>query len=358
MTTVWNLSRLRYTVRQITGKLDQTQIPDSSSSAFPISATNPPGIDDYINDFYLYDFDEHMRTLQLEDWYYFQTQPNLNTYNLPKNYFSAQGPIYVDGYEIAWYQNPQMFFRIWPQLSFIQNAVATGNGTTGPYTFTLSSVPIQPGTVVFGTTPVASPPLESFSDSVQSDTFVNPVSTLVTYPNQGTLFASSAAVPSTTPSTLNYITGAVTLNFAVAVPNGVSINAHYYPYVASRPRDCLFFQQQFTFKPVPNDVYQIKVMAYQQPTVALASGGTASQFTNQTDSPTFNEWWQMLAYGAALKILIEQGDHEEYQRNKMYFEEAKMLAQRRALKQLSNQRIQTPYSENSGGASWPIFPFY
>lgn len=354
MTTVWNLSRLRYTVRKITGKLDQSQIPDSSSSAFPISATNPPGIDDYINDFYLYDFDEHLRTLKLEDWYYFQTEPNLNTYNLPVNYFAAQMPIYVDGYEIAWYQDPKIFFRIWPQLSFIQNAVATGNGTTGPYSFTLSSVPIQPGTVVFGTTPVASPPLESFSDSVQADTFTNPVTVLTT----PTLFKTSAAVPSIADSSLNYITGAVTLNFATVVPNGVSINAHYYPYVASRPRDCLFFQQQFTFKPVPNDTYQIKVMAYQQPTTLMANGLSGAQFINQTDLAMYNEWWQVIAYGAALKILIEEGDHEEYERNRGYFEEAKLLAQRRCLKQLSNQRIQTNYAENSGQGTWPIFPFY
>lgn len=358
MSTVWNLSRLRYAVRKITGKLDQSQIPDSSSSAFPISATNPPGIDDYINDFYLYDFDEHLRTLKLEDWYYFQTEPNLNTYSLPTNFFSAQGPIYVDGYEIAWYQNPSIFFRIWPQLSFIQNGVAFGNGTPGPYTFTLSSVPIQPGTVVFGTTPVASPPLESFSDSVQFDTFVNPVLTLTSYPLQGTLFTSSAAIPSVTPSSLNYITGAVTLNFATNVPNGVSINAHYYPYVASRPRDCLFFQNQFTFKPAPNDVYQIKVMAYQQPTTLMANGLSGLQFLNQTDMAMFNEWWQVIAYGAALKILVEEGDHEEYERNRAYFEDAKLLAQRRCLKQLSNQRIQTQYADNNGGATWPIFPFY
>src|SRR5258708_4732428 len=99
MATVWNLSRLRYTIRQITGKLDQTQIPDASNSAFPISATNPPGIDDYINDFYLNDFDEHLRTLQLEDFYYYDTVPNVGTYDLPQTFFTAQGPLYVDGYQ-------------------------------------------------------------------------------------------------------------------------------------------------------------------------------------------------------------------------------------------------------------------
>lgn len=350
MVTVWNLSRLRYTVRQITGRLDQTQIPDSSNNAFPISATNPPGIDDYINDFYLYDFDEHLRTLQLKDFYFFDTVPNVGTYDLPVNFFSAETPIYVDGYQIAWYQNPDIFFRIWPQLATIQNQIATGNGGTF-YTFTLSSVPIQQGTVSIGTTPVTTPAQEAFSDSVFTPQ--NPPNPLAGWPVSGTLVGTGGGT-----GTINYITGVVTLNYAVPVAVGTSINAHYYPYVASRPRDCLFFQQQFNFKPIPNDAYQIKVMAYQQPTVALASGGTSSQFQNQTDLPTFNEWWQVLAYGAALKILIEQSDHTEYERNKIYFEEAKLLAQRRALKQLSNQRIQTPYTENNSGNTWPIYPFY
>jgi len=67
---------------------------------------------------------------------------------------------------------------------------------------------------------------------------------------------------------------------------------------------------------------------------------------------------QLIAYGAALKILIQEGDHEEYARLRAYFEDQKLLAQRKTLKQLANQRIQTPYAENVGGPTWPIFPIY
>ena len=351
MTTVWNLGRLRYAIRKITGKLDVTQIPDSSNAAFPISATNPPGIDDYINDFYLYDFDEHLRTLALKDWYYFETTPNLSTYNLPKNYFTAEGPIYIDGYQIAWHQSPDIFLRIWPQLNFIQNGIVITDGINSTYSFVLQSIPIQQGTVVIGTTP-AQPALvaqlETFTDPQPFDMFMAEVALI------------SSNVINVTPGTINYLTGQVTINFTSVPPPGFQVNVHYYPYVASRPRDCLFFQQQFNFKPIPNDVYQVKVMVYQQPTAAILGSQTVTrdQFQQSSDMPTYSEWWQVIAYGAALKIFIEDSDHEQYQANLGYFEQAKVLAQRRALKQLSNQRIPTLYSQNSGNSSWPIFPFY
>jgi len=339
--TQWNLSRIRYAIRKLTGKLDNTQIADSSSDAAPISATNQPGIDDYINDFYLYDMDEVFRTLKLKTFYEFATSPNIGTYDFPNDlYFEATPPIYVDGYQIAWYQDPDLFYRIWPELGFIQQGVAIGNGGA-TYTFTFSQTPIQQNTVQIGTTPASASILDTFTDS--------PTNAIT-----GQLISSvtGAIVPGTS---INYQTGVVTVIFSAGLPVGTSINAHYYPYVASRPRDCLFFSQKFNFKPIPNDVYKIRVVAYQKPTTALG----ATQFGASTsDAPLFNEWWQMIAYGAAVKILAEEGDYEEAERVKAYYDEARRIAQRRAIRQLSTQRIQTAYSDNNVGPTFPIFPFY
>jgi len=140
----------------------------------------------------------------------------------------------------------------------------------------------------------------------------------------------------------------------------------------------MFYQQQLFIRPIPNDTYLVKLMSYQMPTTVISSAtnaavipatdaqGNIQGFTNSnvnssaTNLPNFNEWWQLIAYGAALKIFIEDGDNEQYQQYKMYFEEQKMLAQRRELKQLANQRIQTPYSveQSQSGPAWPIFPLY
>ena len=127
----------------------------------------------------------------------------------------------------------------------------------------------------------------------------------------------------------------------------------------------MMFQQQLFLRPIPNDTYLIKVLAHIMPTVVLSAAsnaivrppftptgsntGTINGFDGSvslTDLPQFNEWWQLIAYGAALKILIQEGDHEEYARLRAYFEDQKLLAQRKTLKQLANQRIQTPYAEN------------
>ena len=55
------------------------------------------------------------------------------------------------------YQDPQIFYNIWPELDFIDQAVAVTAATapTPPstYTFTVTQTPVQQGTVVIGLTP-------------------------------------------------------------------------------------------------------------------------------------------------------------------------------------------------------------
>jgi len=165
--TQWDLSRLRYTVRKLTGKFDTNQLPDASPGAGAVSVSNPPGVDDYINDFYLYDFPEHLRTLKLRDFFTFTTLPNVGTYNVPLDIVQIFDPIYIDNYQFAWYQDPNVFYRIWPELNFIDQAIATTSGNLTD-TFTLTQTPVQQGTVVIGLQPNQdgnpSPQLETFVD--------------------------------------------------------------------------------------------------------------------------------------------------------------------------------------------------
>ena len=375
--STWDLNRLRYTIRKITGRYDTVQLPDSSFGENSIS--NPAGIDDYINDFYLYDMPEHLRTLRLKDFYTFTSIPNCGTYSVPQNIFSVEPPIYVDNYQFSWYQSPEVFYRIWPELNFIDRNLFVPDGTAGPFTFNLSQTPVQQGTVVIGLAPnLKSTPaavLETFTDQDQPIPLDLPA--LQFFTNPGTLTGNQGGT-----GTINYLTGAVTLNYGIPTigpfpPPGVNTSAHYHPYVASRPRDIMFYQQQLFLRPIPNDTYAVKVMAYQMPTTVVSAAtnainipavdaqGNLQGFTNSntnsngTNLPMFNEWWQLIAYGAALKIFIEDGDHSEYERYKIYFEEQKRLAQRKELKQLGNQRIQTRYAENNTtGPAWPIFPIY
>lgn len=386
--STWDLNRLRYTVRKITGRYDTVQLPDSSFGENSI--TNPPGIDDYINDFYLYDLPEHLRSLRLKSFYTFPTVPNCGTYNVPQSIYSVEPPIYIDNYQFSWYQSPQMFYQIWPELNFIQQNIFNPSSAGSFFSFTLSQTPIQQGTVVIGLTPnidaspSPSPILETFRDRDQPIPLDLPP--LQYFVNPGILTSNQyigqypPLSPGVTPGTgtIDYLTGNVTLSYIVVPPAGVTGSAHYHPYVASRPRDIMFYQQQLFVRPIPNDTYLVKLMSYQMPTTVISSAtnstiipatdtaGNIQGFTNAninsnaTNLPDFNEWWQLISYGAALKIFAEDGDDEKYAQYKIYFEEQKMLAQRKELKQLANQRIQTAYSveQSQTGPAWPIFPLY
>lgn len=385
MSTTWDLNRLRYTIRRITGKLDVTQLPDTSSGE--ISISNPPGIDDYINDFYLYDMPEHFRTLRLRDFYLFNTIPNCGTYAVPQNVIQIYDPIYIDNYQFAWYQDPNIFYRNWPEFNFIDTNMFTPNGSTLTFTFTLTQAPIQQGTVVIGMIPnldgVNFPiPLETFTDQDQPIPLDIPIQQF--FQNPGLLTGSFGS-----SGTIDYLSGVVTLTFLDAPPAGCSGNVHYHPYVASRPRDIMFFNQNLYVRPIPNDTYAVKCIAEVLPTTALSAatntvqrpslyvnpdttntsapaentviiqGFSGNSGSLTTDLPQFNEWWQLIAYGASLKIMKEEGDHEQIAIYKQYFEEQKLLAQRKTLKQLGSQRITTNYAENqSTGNTWPIFPLY
>lgn len=382
--TTWDLNRLRYTIRKITGKYDLTQLPDTSTGEN--SFTNPPGIDDYINDFYLYDLPEDLRSLRLRDFYEFTTIPNCGTYSVPQNVLQIYDPIYIDNYQYGWHQYPESFYTIWPELDFIDRNLFSPDGITTTFTFTLSQTPVQQGTLVIGLTPnldgTPSPVLETLQDTDQPIPLDIPQQQF--FVNPGTLTGNQGST-----GTIDYLTGVCTITYKTAPPAGTTSSCHYHPYVASRPRDLLFYQQQIFIRPIPNDTYKVKVMAYMLPTTVLSAATNATQRpsiyvdpattptslpTNTTvqiqgfsgnsgslatDLPQFNEFWQVIAYGASLKILIEDGDHEAYALNSQYYEKAKLLVQRKTLKQIAQQRIPTRYADNyQGGQTWPVFPLY
>lgn len=372
MATVWNLDRMRQEIRKITGRFDDSQITSQQ-------------IDDYINDFYLYDFPEELRSLKLKDYYDFVTIPNVGEYTVPQNTFAnpqntvnptsiaidslgsnqaiynVMPPVYVDGYQSAWYQDPDVFQRIWPQLDQVQKSVKVTVAGQFIYTFQLFAVPILQGSVMIGcsrpdqTTVL---PDETFRDISTPNSFVNP----------GVLYRQNAltgTVDTTADCKIDYLTGQVSVEFSVAPNPGIPINAHFWTYVASRPRDIMWFNQKLTLRPVPNDSYRVRMVAQYQPTVVLDAKDTTlqSQFDETTagarQTSNFFEWWQLLVYGASLKIFITDGDHEEYERNRPYYEMMKLEAQRRCLKQMSNQRINTIYSDNIGlTPPFPPYPIY
>lgn len=348
MSTLPNtLADIRTKVRRITARPSAVQISDAT-------------IDQYINTFYVYDMPEHLKMESLRYNYQFTTTANIPTYDLPTgSYLTAMPPVYIGGYESYMTQSRQNFFRINPELNFLQQQVYTGNGTTGGYTGQLlTATPIIPGfkpnppgaySAWSSTTDIPASRLNwnvlvSALGAPNATSGISPSISLID-DGHGNLFdpTDTTTNPAAARGSINYITGAIAItNFTAAIPSGNAINVQYVPYVASRPQSVVFFQDQFILYPIPDQGYTVSFEVYKYPTEFLASD------TLGTSTPQVNEWWQMLAVGAALKIFEDNGDFENYTKYRPLLEEYMNLSLRRTIVQQTSERTATIYTEQTG----------
>lgn len=347
------LQAIRNKVRRITGRPSATSITDSQ-------------INEYINTFYIFDFPEHLRLQNLRVNWQFLTQANKPVYDFPKDLFlTVMPPIFIAGYQSYMTQSRENFFRINPELNFLQQSVATGNGTTGPYTIQLANGNILRG---FKQNPPGA--YTSYSDFC-SPTPVNPGdpdfpfysrnlvwnvmlsgtdgsgnSVSVVDDGLGNLWSPDQKIYSDSVplGKINYITGAIVTNFSTPIDTGNAINAQYVPYVASRPMSACFYQDQISIYPIPDQAYTVSFECYKYPTALLQDG----------DSPQLAEWWQALAYGAADKIFTDNGDMDNAAKYRPLLDEQLRLIQRRTLVQQTSERTASIYSEQQQVQQFPF----
>ena len=355
MTVPSTLLDIRQKVRRITGRPSDQQITNAQ-------------IDAYINTFYVHDLPEHLRLDSLRVNYQFVTTANRPVYDFPTSlYLTNMPPVYIGGYRSYMTQSRDNFFRVNPQLNYLQQSVALGTGITpGNYAFTLPNTPILSG---FKRNPPGAY-TGSLSDSIPRDINWNvlisargaagadgiPVWFSLVDDGFGHLVClDDIASPYTVFGTINYITGAVTVtNFvdftlaAQPIPLGNPINAQYVPYVASRPQSVIFYQDQFMLYPIPDQAYTVSFEAYKYPTALAAVG----------QSPQLMEWWQLLAYGAADKIFADNGDMENMAKFRPLLEEQMKLVQRRVIVQQASERTATIYTEQSQFGQFPFGNLY
>lgn len=304
-------------------------------------------VDQYINDFYIYDFPEHLRLFSQETtltWYTNPNQdiyptdtsiPNTNPlYDFQNRYVTTDRPIYIAGYESVFTQSRTEFYRLFPMIRALEN-VATGDGVNNVFSGKLTNVPILPG---------GSEGFVVFSSIDTDDLGIVVVDEKIVETNESGFLVNQAT--GETIGAINYLTGEwnITFNLANPIPaNGKNLVAQYYPYVANRPNALLYYDNQFIVRPVPDKVYQINMQVYLTPT----------EMVNSTDTPFLNQWWQYLAYGAAKKIFEDRSDIESVQKILPEFEKQEMLVQRRTIVQRGTQRAATIYSSLEGiGYQW------
>lgn len=338
-------------------------------------------LNQYINTFVVYDFPEHLRMFNLRTQFTFYANPfqdvyptdTLSYFGTPTGgittnplydfqnlYISVHQPVYIAGFQSFYTQSREQFFGIYPKINSIASIGPTGNGVQTTFTGVINS---QQAIL---------PPLSNFSQVVtllQNQVLFSSVATngeglaLVDVPLTDTVTGNKLPignlfVPNALPTgpitvldpnnNINYVTGAFKITFPAAPASGVLINSQTVPQICALPQSLMYYDNQFTLRPVPDQPYAVNFEAYIRPTALL----------DQSQNPTLNEWWQFIAYGASKKIFEDRMDMESVQMIMPEYKKQEALVLRRTLVQYTNERTATIYTEQvqygagSGGWGW------
>lgn len=130
--------------------------------------------------------------------------------------------------------------------------------------------------------------------------------------------------------TVNYVTTQIDLNLPVPIAPGTQLNIWAATYQVGRPYNALFWNNEITIRPVPDNVYLVEIETYQTP----------AQFMNTSNHPILNQWAQYLAYGAAMEILRDRQDMEGVANLSEGFERQEALVlERQAVEEIGQSNI-------------------
>lgn len=337
-------------VRRIIKQPNQEDISDST-------------IGDYVNRFYVYDMPARMELFDLKTTYTLELTPFVDQYNAPVTYLPNGAvfptyetyltPAYVDGYQIVMQQSRDQWMKLFPNRvynSYQQN----GTGITGPYTFSLYEPPVVQGHRDLNLQPPGNTinPGGAQEGLLTSNVYVtaidvngnlnvaqdDPYTTSAINPNPtlGNLIQYDPLNPQNAPSivgTVNYQTGAISVTFLYAIPTTSAINTQSIPYTAGRPQAILFYNNTFSFRPIPDKPYVFSIDAHYNP----------AAFLNTSNALPYRYMTEYLARGAARKILQDYGDLALMELYEPFFKEQENFVLRKTYRQLSNTRVVTIY---------------
>lgn len=421
--TIATLADIITKVRRLTGSGNSLQLTEDQ-------------IKDYINSYYLYDLPAEFRNLKIKDIYTFNTQRGIDKYAFDsERYTTVEMPAYCAKREIKMFFDPWSFYGTNFNWQYQQN-IATGNGTSGASTGTITAATnaancqitsanhgLVTGAVVritdvTGMTQlngniytITVDSINTFLLNVDSTAFgvyagggdwttsayqgfttAHPIirsdnndPTNINFPAgrvQNVLITANVSYGYTVNVTdlgdgtnigtliqymddgtylnagfINYETGFVSVSFfnpstqtPQNIPQGASINIQYDPQVLAIPLSIMFFQDQFTVRPVPDKGYTIEMVAYRQPTFALELAPA------NTGVPELREWWELLAFGAAKKIYEDRLDPDGVALMDKSIQERYGVVRTRTYAEIGKQRINTLFADqlqyNYGQSGW------
>lgn len=280
----WQLQDIRAKVRAVTGSPSSDQLTDSA-------------IDADINNYYVFTMPFELKTQIELNFLDFKSVVGQDVYSFPGGYFTDQPGAYADGFPLIFYEDPDIFYQDWPQQYAVDN-LFTGDGITNNFIGAVQNPPIIIGTF-----------------------FITDGTQVLQDNGLGVVTGNGSG-------TINYTTGAFNVTFTSAPASSATIYAKYQGYQGNRPQGVLFFDNKFTLRPVPDQVYQIRMQGYIKPTGLVLD----------TDTPLQEEWGLLLAYGAALEIFSDRGDLENYERYYQLLKRYENVALGRTIQELTDQQ--------------------
>jgi hypothetical protein len=317
----------------------------------------------YINSYYLYDLPNDLRNIKLKDVYSFNTIQGVDTYPFDFDHWSTvEGPAYCGKIQIVLFQDKASFYS----YNFSSQQLFTfdyGDGGPGPYS---GSTQVYPVVKSVNNNPMVSTPTSNvnvFPSGYPPTSTQNNISRVqnilisantetgslhVTDDGAGNLIGDCVA-----GGTIDYQTGDIAnLTFTANVPSGNDINIQYIQQVQGQPYTILFFQNQFTVRPVPDQAYTIEMTACRQPSQALL--GTNSVSTPNLDGrPEEMYWWELIAFGVAKKLYQDRLDTDGVAMMDAFLQEKISEARTRTYAQLSTRQVRTIFRDETNNNNMP-----
>lgn len=290
----WTITDIISKVRNITGTPSPTQLTDQQ-------------IVDYVNRYYAFTMPFELKEQVNKQAINFTTTAYTDVYNSSNvtdlgSFITDEPMAYANGFPLVFYQDRDVFFQDWPQ-QYSQDQVGTGDGATVSFPGTAQGYPVLKG---------------SF--------FITDGTVILTDPTgSGTLSGTGGS------GTINYTTGAFTCIFTSAPATGTVVYNTYQAYQPGRPEGVLFYNNELTFRPVPDQVYQITLQGFISQSQILTT-------SSPNNSPLFQEWGELLALGASLDIILDRGDMVAYNNLYQIFKRYENVALGRYVQQLENQQ--------------------
>jgi len=280
----------------------------------------------YINIFVTQDMPQNIQMLSYKTWYRFITLENVDKYVFPQNqYTGIFGNVYVIGIPVTTYQDPDRFALDW----VLNNFTTTAGMGSGASTYSI----MIPFPSVRGYTDFLGTVYPGLYISAASDQYTN----MVVSDNGLGILLNSSSEPC---GTINYLTGAATVTFPNPVPSGTTIYANTQTYQKGQPSACLFYNQTFTMRTVPDRSYVVGVGAYVNPVA----------YANTSQPVIINNMFKYFAYGTARYMLLELKDLSQLQILDGLFKEQERMLLRISTRQRFQSRSPTIFNSGFSGA--------